>query len=167
MNPLENLQDIHSPAEIGLWPLAYGWWILAILIVIAIVLTSKWLIAFYRVRKNKKWALQELNKLNEQAPNYAAQINQLLKRVAMAYFSNISVQKLHGSQWAEFLANALSDKQAEKLSPVIQDMQNSLYRKHEAEHTDQIEYKQLATTWINQALPPNKKTKQKLEQSYA
>jgi hypothetical protein len=167
MNPLDNLQDIHTPAEIGLWPVAYGWWILALVTIIFIGMTVKWLIGFYRKRKNKKLALQALSNINDEQNNGIMQINQLLKRVSIMYFPNVSVQQLYGNRWAEFLAQALSDSQAIKLSAQLQNLQDALYRRPDDKTLDLQEYKSLASTWIKQAVPPSNKTKQKLEQNYA
>ncbi|MGJ8678859.1 DUF4381 domain-containing protein [Paraglaciecola sp.] len=172
MNPLENLQDIHNPAEIGLWPFAYGWWILAFVILLVIVLSTKWLLKYYAIRKNKKLALQELKQINRDEPNYSIQINQLLKRVCMVYFPSTPVQKLHGDEWAQFLLATLPSKQEVKLSSQIKALQNNLYRKHsETTNTSDLneipDYQSLAANWIKIAVPPSNKTKQKLEQNYA
>jgi hypothetical protein len=83
------------------------------------------------------------------------------------YFPNVSIQKLHGEQWAEFLLSAVSTKHADKLATQIQNLQSSLYCKPSDKVQNLSEHKKLAATWINQAVPPSKKTVRKLEQNYA
>ncbi|WP_156497551.1 DUF4381 domain-containing protein, partial [Oleiphilus sp. HI0043] len=37
-SPLDQLKDIHPPVDITWWPLAFGWWALIVISVIAIAL---------------------------------------------------------------------------------------------------------------------------------
>ena len=171
MNPLQNLKDIRTPTAIELWPPAYGWWILVALVVIGIFLLTIWLIKTRKIRRAKRQTLQALQQIDSSNLDSVSQLNQLLKRVAIVYFPNVAIQKLYGNQWAEFLAQALSDSQAIKLSTQLQNLQAALYRKPDLKTgnhpLDIKEYKDLAATWIKQAVPPSNKTKQKLEQNYA
>lgn len=167
MNPLENLQDIHKASDVSNWPPAYGWWILALAILLCVWFTSNLLIKLYKKRKIKRLALNELKAIRASENVSIMQLNQLLKRVTMAYFPNIAVQKLHGKQWAEFLISALPKNQASNLSSQISNMQNSLYQKPENQTANFDEHKIVAENWLKHALPPSHKTTKRLEQEHA
>ncbi len=54
MNPLEQLKDIHAAPDPGIWPLAPGWWILIVLVLLAITGVV------YAVRRYQKFRRQQL-----------------------------------------------------------------------------------------------------------
>jgi len=65
-DPLAQLQDIHLPLAIGLWPPAPGWWLLLLLIVAAGAL-----LGWYLRRRSKclglyRSAMQELDRIRRQ-----------------------------------------------------------------------------------------------------
>ena len=107
MKPLQ-LQDIHLPESASFWPLAPGWWILfALIVAITTWITFK---ALKRAKKKKyqrkilaKFKTLE-NKLKEN-PNNAtiAQINTLLRQVAITYYPRSKVASLTGDDWLHFL----------------------------------------------------------------
>lgn len=167
MNPLDNLKDIQQPAEIGLWPPAYGWWMLAILVLIAIVLSVKFILSYAQKRKAQKQALVALDQINVQDTMAANQINQLLKRVAIAYFPSINVQQLHGQHWVDFLLQALPESIAQQQQATLEQMQNQLYQATGQKNLAIESIKQSAQLWIKKATPPNTKTLEKLEHNYA
>ena len=58
-NPLA-LQDIHVPEQITNYPIAYGWWILAVLLLLAIVLI---IVKFKKSAKRNQIKKQALTQL--------------------------------------------------------------------------------------------------------
>ena len=63
MDPLAQLKDIHLPDAVGLWPLAWGWWVLLILLVL-IALTAFLMLRRHRQRNRyRAAALAELQQL--------------------------------------------------------------------------------------------------------
>jgi hypothetical protein len=112
VNALNELHDIHVPPPISWWPLAPGYFLL----IMIIVLTSIGIGLHYRYRRArqiKKASLRELtnyqntyNQHPEQAAVIAAQISLLLKQVALLYYPRDVVASLQGDAWLRFLTES-------------------------------------------------------------
>lgn len=114
-NPLAQLKDIHLADPIGLLPLAPGWYVLMAIIFILIMCIGY---LTYKKRLNarpKKKALELLNAYKEQyekdrnSQQTSAHISELLRRVALVYFSRKEVASLHGEAWISFLNKTSKD----------------------------------------------------------
>ena len=107
-DPLNTLRDIHMPPPISWWPLAPGWWIASVIvIVLAAFLIAYWVRRSRRARA-KKAALAELMQLKAQYQHtkngsVVADISLLLRRAALAYFPRSRVASLHSYTWLQFL----------------------------------------------------------------
>ena len=167
MNPLQDLKDIRTPVAIESWPPAYGWWILAILVVAGICLITIWLVNVRKVTLAKRQALKSLQQIDNSDLNSLSQLNQLLKRVAMTYFPNQNVQEMHSEKWTEFLSKTLPKRKSKDFTETFSLMQQTLYQPQTSESADFIGYKKSVETWIKYALPPSKSRIQKLEQNNA
>ena len=167
MNPLDNLKDIQNPSEIGSWPPAYGWWILALLTILIIYIAIKWAMHFKQQRRAKKQALKEIESLVLEQKNVVPQLNQILKRVALVYFPDISVQSLHGEKWVDFLVSSLSNKHSLTNTEQMTKFQNNLYQNQAVAMSEIIQHKEVVKQWVKLAVPPSKKTTQTLELKYA
>lgn len=106
---LAQLRDIHLPTPITWWPLAPGWYLLLAISTIVMVSTILFFYRRYQANRPKRLALHLL-KMYQQAyqqhpdPLLASRrINELLKRVALAYFSRHVVASLYGEAWLAFL----------------------------------------------------------------
>lgn len=108
------LQDIHLPADAGVWPLALGWWVL---LVLTILLTIWLLRKAYKIAKQKKKRriiLSELTTLQNQltqSPNNKtiASINILLRKVAISVYSREKIASLTGAEWLKLLDNSVKN----------------------------------------------------------
>lgn len=109
-DPLAQLQDIHLPPDIGLWPPAWGWWLLAFLLISFLGA----LIFFVRQHKTRNAyrapALNELNRLNKEYPHeqnaeYLQGVSMVLRRTALSGFENQFDPSLKGNAWLEWLDN--------------------------------------------------------------
>lgn len=105
-DPLSQLRDIHLPEPGGFWPPAPGWWIVALLVVLAITVTV-WLVLRYR-RRNAwiRAAEQELLRLEAMPTRdtvWYGQLNQLLKRCARKRYPDRRPETLSGENWVSFL----------------------------------------------------------------
>lgn len=109
MNPdLLALRGMKLPDPVGWWPLAPGWWILAVLLVVIIwgavhVLRTYRESVGYRAGKVLQRLKQDYQQgvLDKQA--LLSELNQLLKRTALVRFSANEVARLSGDEWVAFL----------------------------------------------------------------
>jgi hypothetical protein len=109
MNPTDYsqlpLRDIHLPAPVTWWPLAYGWWILIGMLVAACVIG--WLL--YRQRYRERAAIRGLKAvaaaLGDGTPPVVCvqRISMILRRFAMSMAESRSVAGLTGEEWLKFL----------------------------------------------------------------
>ncbi len=107
-NPLENLADIRLPDPISWWPLAPGWWLLA-LVLITCCFLGYYTLKHYRT----KWAYRNtaLSLLKAQWQQHVTKKDQdtclsmltILKRCAITAYPLQTVNSLHGSRWVDFL----------------------------------------------------------------
>ncbi|NBC49044.1 MAG: DUF4381 family protein, partial [Gammaproteobacteria bacterium] len=117
MNPeLQALRDIHDPLGNPWWPLAPGWWLVLLALCAAAVL-------IWRQRRHRpllpplpllrvgdwRWdAHRQLKRLQRAAPSTpikvrAAELAELLKRIAMARHGRAHCAGLHGQAWLDWL----------------------------------------------------------------
>ncbi len=110
MNP-ENLplRDIHLPPEIGFWPPALGWWLLAFSI---LLLLAWWVHRMWRQSTGSgnqllSPAWRELERIethyrDDQAALIKA-LSVLLRRVAMTHYGRSKTAGLTGDAWLQLL----------------------------------------------------------------
>lgn len=104
---LENLHDIVTPGPTPWWPPAPGWYVLIVLLVI--------IFAWWSVRRMQRWwgnryrrealaILQEMRVRESESPaSTLMELDQLLKRVALAAWPRETVAPLSGQAWIDFL----------------------------------------------------------------
>lgn len=124
MNPeqtlLHSLHDIHLPPAISAWPWAPGWIGLLGLGGVGVVGGGLYGWRWLRRTRVKRAALRLLAEYEQSyhndpaTPINTAVLNELLKRVALAYFPREQVAALHGLAWLDFLQN--TSKQLEFLT---------------------------------------------------
>ena len=114
-NPaLAALRDIHGAPEIPWWPPAPGWWLLAVLLLVALVWAGLRLVRYLRRLALQRRVLRQLDSCgqsfekNGDLRGLAAALNIILKRVALWRFGRKDVSALHGPAWAAFLAASSS-----------------------------------------------------------
>ncbi|MDO6505578.1 DUF4381 domain-containing protein [Colwellia sp. 4_MG-2023] len=148
------LKDIHVPEQISNFPIAYGWWLLAAMIVFIAIIT------IIKMRKNaqrnqvKKQALIQL----KNTPNLS--INDtvaLLKWAAMHYFSRTELAKLFGDSLQSFLTAQLPIKYQEKFTSLSKEAFINQYQSQKDEHnvpSSDSDFYHAAILWLTHALPP-------------
>lgn len=108
MNPddlASQLAPLRTPAAIGWWPPAPGWWVLALLVLAGIVY-ALW--RWHRRRRRNRYrrlALAELAALQRRGAHTPAALNQLLKATALQVYPAASLAASHGERWVRFLAD--------------------------------------------------------------
>lgn len=106
---LAQLKDIHLPKAIGWWPLAPGWYLVAVVLTVVLAIVVYLSHKRYKNGLPKKQALQLLTRYEQQyqkdgnAQLASARISELLKRVALVYYPRTQVASMHGERWLEFL----------------------------------------------------------------
>jgi hypothetical protein len=156
MNPLEQLKDIHLPTEIGMWPPAYGWWIVAMLGIILLLSAFIWLRKHHSARLAKRQALIELSAITQDERDWPQQLNRLLKRLSLTYFPDAATAKLHGKAWSDFLASQLCPKKRAEFLQQFLLLQRALYRNTPDKPADFGQSTLQIRQWIKHAVPPKK-----------
>ncbi len=105
------LRPMQQPEMIGWWPLAPGWWLLALMVLVLLTVIGwfayKWFKAFKQ--NPNRWAVQELKSIQRQYQQHqnkrllAEQCNTLLKRLALTLYPRHQVSALNGNAWIDFL----------------------------------------------------------------
>lgn len=142
------LLDILLPTQQEHGPLAIGWYlvIIAILIALGVGLYLGW--RHWQRGKAKRLSLQALAQL-EAAQGSAAELNQLLKRAALAYFPRNQVAALAGQEWLNFLDQHFTGKQS--FSSQQQAWESALFQGQGKASAEMFE---MSRDWLNKALPP-------------
>ena len=105
-DPLAQLHDIHLPGAVSPWPPAPGWWILGLLLLAAIAGILLYWLRHRRRNRYRRLALQQLATLEQRQPQpntYLQELNELLKRTALAAPKPPPVAGLAGTSWLRFL----------------------------------------------------------------
>ncbi|MFQ5981777.1 MAG: DUF4381 domain-containing protein [Woeseiaceae bacterium] len=117
MNPEDiPLRDLHLPEMIGWWPLAPGWWVLAGLVLIGVVVLGRQAMSKYRDNAARRGALYQLRRLTAEyeqrrdAVSLGVQLSGLLRRAMLAYAPRDEVAGLTGRHWLEWLDRGMPEK---------------------------------------------------------
>lgn len=165
------LKDIHIPEQITHYPVAYGWWLLAIITLITIVFL------FVKIRqrsKLKRHQQQAIKQLKTSPDMSNTNVIALLKWVAMQYFSRAQLAKLFGEQFQQFLIEKLTEKHQKEFKQLSTPAFAEQYQARASQpkqtelnaKTNQELY-QAAILWLTHALPPKTPKTQKIKTSTA
>lgn len=107
---LDRLHDIVLPPPVPWWPLAPGWYVLGV--VVLLLLLALAFRAWLRRRRTayRREALRSLRTAND-----VAEIAMLLRRTALAEFPREEIAVLHGDAWADWL----SARSREPMPPLL------------------------------------------------
>lgn len=106
---LAKLRDIHLPLPISWWPPAPGWYVLAVMALIALGVL---IVIGMRIRTRNAARREALILLNQYQESYLKEgncslccknISELLRRVALVYYPREKVAGLKGQAWLDFL----------------------------------------------------------------
>ena len=150
MDPLAQLSDIHLPDNVHNYPIAPGWWLLAVIVLAILVYGIIKLRQYFKARKVQKQALKQLSAASE-----ISAIVALLKWAALQYFPRAHVAHLAGDKFKDFLIESLPVKHQENFSTLSSDRFNSTYQSNASEYNVD-DFSAAAKLWLNQALPPKK-----------
>ena len=140
MNSPVEIRDIQLPLGVDMFPIAYGWWIVLLGIVLLLIIAR--LIVWGINTSKKHYALKELKNINtDNVIDGAIKMSLLLRRICNIKYKNASV--LYGKEWVSFLKThtktKIDDKSAELLifAPFIND-NNNKYSSKDAENLKQF-----------------------------
>ena len=121
-DPLAQLTDIHLPEPVAWWPLAWGWWLLIGLLLVALI-AGLWFAWHHRRRHRYRYqALAQLDEAyrdyleTEDTAEYLQRLNQLLRRAVLSAWpvpDNQRLTSLSGESWLRFLDTSLPGETAE------------------------------------------------------
>lgn len=157
MNPLEQLKDIHLPQQISNWPPAIGWWLVALLIIVTVTLTIKWIKHRRSQRLAMRQALLQLKQVQHTDADWPLQLNSILKRLCISYFPQQDCASLYEKQWLNFLSDKLPAKKQKHFSDSYGLLLETLFS-GSAHQLSFDTLQPIIKQWITTSLPP-KKTK--------
>ncbi|MFT7129833.1 MAG: hypothetical protein ACI89U_001951 [Gammaproteobacteria bacterium] len=147
-DPLAQLKGIHLPDAIGFWPLAPGWWILA-LTLLAFIIYAVFLVRRRAVNNSyRKLALKQLESLPKVDPLlYLQQVNELLKQTVLVCTPDQNIASLSGRRWLDFLDETFRQKENLFSTGVGSVLATGPYAPKVEYEIDELE--QLARQWIS------------------
>lgn len=161
MDPQEALQlrDIHLPGSPDFWPPALGWWLLLTVILCFLF----WLVVKVKRRIRKKKQHQILFdkfeglalKLREHPDNEVlAEINILLRQLAIAHYPRAEIASLTGGDWLHFLDESGKTQGFSRGAGRI--LMDAPYRSDNLRNLNTEEFIPLIRNWISKNLkkPP-------------
>lgn len=161
----ESFSQNPQGAEIGLWPLAWGWWIVILLSLLVLIGGAYWLVSRYRSQRALRQAISHLKTLPPE--NRAlAQCNQILKRAFMSYFPTGVVASLHGIQWTQFMEQQVSEKNKARFQPLFTALNTGLYQELAEQSTEHQELVSSTIAYLKCALPPGRKQRKQMEANH-
>lgn len=101
------LHDIHLPEQVSNYPIAPGWWLLLVVIVISAVWSYKKFKKSKRLNASKQ---QALTMLKNNPSMGAKECLTLLKWAAMQYVNRQQLAKLYGDNFQDILMKQLPEK---------------------------------------------------------
>lgn len=101
----EQLRDVHLPETISWWPLAWGWWVLITVLVLATATSSYFIYKNRAKNQYRKLATSSLKqsyeswKLSNNKQDYLHAANDVLKRCVLHNKQHSSLATLTGHAW--------------------------------------------------------------------
>ncbi|MCP5163913.1 MAG: DUF4381 domain-containing protein [Pseudomonadales bacterium] len=116
-DPLAALHPLREPSPIGWWPPAPGWWAVAGVCLLALLLLGYVLWRRYRANAYRRKALARLEQLwleqrrQPDLPRFLGELNTLLKAVAITAYPRRELAACSGDKWLAFLNASLRENE--------------------------------------------------------
>ena len=150
MDPLAQLKDIHTPQGVDWWPLAWGWWVAALLVVALVCGLVYLIVRHVRFNRARREAMALHKNLSVDA-HYPAKANQLLKRVTLHYFDAGYSAAAYGSAWQQLLLSCLADKHQAIAKSGVEALCLSPYQATSPEGEQLTEMHKAVGLWLQKA----------------
>ncbi len=104
---LKQLKDIHHPGDVNWWPLAPGWYGLALFLLLVLGIIAYYIYAYYQKKKRIQLIKQSITELKmrikSRDPKLISDCSQLVRRVALMNYPREEVAGITGEAWLVFL----------------------------------------------------------------
>lgn len=112
---LAQLADIHLPEPVSYWPPAIGWWVLAAIALVLLIILLRKIANIRRQQKICQYALAELQRcydsyshgdpadIDQNKLDYVNQFNTVVRRVALVHYPRDNAASLDGASWVDFI----------------------------------------------------------------
>ncbi len=101
---LSQLKNIHQPNGVSLFPIAPGWYILAVLIIAITAGLLWWILVRHKYKRQKLQIYTLLTDIqNNNSAEMLSEVSILIKRVAIIKFPTEPVHTMFGDSWLQFL----------------------------------------------------------------
>lgn len=147
MNPLSELHDIVPAESAHWWPIPWGYWVITVAVLVAIVSAFYWRYQYQSRHRVTRAALVEIPK-NQTS---LSALNSVAKRAALQIWSNEKISSLQGSDWHRFLIQTMPHEKREVFAARIQSFGQLMYKPARTE--DLQEYADLMQEWLLHGLP--------------
>ncbi|GGF87181.1 MULTISPECIES: DUF4381 domain-containing protein [Cysteiniphilum] len=109
---LAGLKDIHLPPAVSIWPLAVGWYILAVVVLVVIALMIWFLAKKIKAHRHKQAIISLFDTTvqttqSERPQALISEISTFLKRVIMQELKADNAHLYFGEDWLKFLDQQL------------------------------------------------------------
>ena len=146
---LPELRDIHLPADVSVFPLGYGWWVVLSAIILAIAL---YYLTKFIIKKSKKlYALNLLAKTDLRTPLQSASLmSEVLRRICIYKFPQAAA--LSGDEWIGFLNSKAKYKLEKNAATLLKDAPYMPLAKKINDDKSVVELKKFCQKWIGENL---------------
>ncbi|WAJ72080.1 DUF4381 domain-containing protein [Catenovulum adriaticum] len=144
-DPMAAFKDLQMPDPISWWPLAWGWWVVIAISLIALAAFIYFLVQHQQKKRAKKQAIKLINQLPASATTI--ELNQLLKQTMLSYYPRQQVAQLSGKTWLTFLLAQLPTAKKATFNQSLSQFSQSLYQPNKLITNDD---KMLITQYIKQ-----------------
>ncbi|OIM99782.1 hypothetical protein BFR57_04275 [Idiomarina sp. MD25a] len=138
---ISQLKDIVEPQGASFLPLATPVWVILIVLLVVICVTTIYIWRARQQRKPLRYAQQTLRQLEHPT---VKDITFIAKRVALVYFPRRKIAQLSGRAWLEFLGAT-----EQQHSELLRNADRVLFQPGHSEWVDQ--YQQLVDDWLSQS----------------
>jgi hypothetical protein len=149
------MADIIEPAAVGIWPLAWGWWVLITLILVGLLIALVVTLRHHRANRYRRTSLKLLQaKLFSSRQEQYRYLMQLSKQVALVAYpeQRTEIANAFGAQWLTWL-NSKTKQPLFNHSDAVS-WQNELY----APPTNANEPSELLTLSLSKWIQQHKKS---------
>lgn len=151
-NPFQHI--VLPSTQPSAWPPAPIYWFIAVISIVLIVLALLSLRAHLKQQKTVSMALKQLNKLTVNESSFA-ELNQLLKALALHYYPRTEVAGLSGKTWYTFIEQHNATEQV-----LFESMDKFCQRLYQTSSPVKQQDINAARSWIK-SLPKQVKLQQK------